>query len=82
MKMKRLDIQSAIHLSRVLSTFSAKIVDIQTLSDDERNEFIEDINEHLDDDTFDLKFLIGEMKSFIKAVEHSNSPKDSVQVSN
>jgi len=74
-KMNRFDRQSAIHLSKILSVFSAKFVDVQTLSEVELEEFISDMNKHFDDDKFDLDYLIAEMKSFITAVELNNMTK-------
>ncbi|MCZ2258452.1 hypothetical protein [Sporosarcina sp. G11-34] len=73
--MSRFDRQSAIHLSKILSVFSAKFVDVQTLSDEELEEFINDMNKHFDDEKFDLNYLIYEMKSFITAVELNSVSK-------
>lgn len=73
--MNRFDMQSAIHLSKILSVFSAKFVDVQTLSDVELEEFINEMNKHFDDEKFDLNYLVEEMKSFITAVELNNIPK-------
>lgn len=74
-EMNRFDMQSAIHLSKILSVFSAKFVDVQTLSDVELEEFINEMNKHFDDEKFDLNYLVEEMKSFITAVELNNIPK-------
>ena len=76
--MKRFDTKSAIHLSKVLGIFSAKYIDVQTLSDEELEEFINDMNEHFDDDRFDLNYLIKEMKSFIAAIEIHNKSEELV----
>lgn len=74
-ELNRFDMQSAIHLSKILSVFSAKFVDVQTLSDVELEEFINDMNKHFDDEKFDLNYLVEEMKSFITAVELNNMLK-------